>query len=259
MSGASGPAHQANALYALWLREMKVFSREKSRVVSAIVTPLLLVVVIGTGFGATTEFVDPRYQSIPYEHFMFPGVIAMSVLFGTVFYGLNIVWDRKLDVLKEVLVAPVSRTTIFFGKVLGGSSESLIQGIILLVIGVLAFGLSPGGALMALLFVLLLAISFVSVGLFLGSFFDSFEGFQLIVSFIVFPLFFLSGALYPVEGLPPALTWLTRVNPATYAVDGLRGSLLGIHAFPLWVDLSVLVAFGGFFVLAGTWAFRRMT
>jgi ABC-2 type transport system permease protein len=246
-------------MYALWLREMKVFWREKSRVVGAIVTPLVLIAIIGTGFGATTQFNDPRYAAISYEAFMFPGIVAMGVLFGTVFFGLGIVWDRKLDVLKEVLVAPVSRTTIFFGKVLGGSTQAIAQAALMLLISIPWFGVTPMGALVALGFAALLAIGFVSVGLFLGSFFESFEGFQLIVNFLVLPLFFLSGALYPVEGLPPWLTWLTRANPATYAVDGLRGALLGPHAFSYGLDIVVLVVFGGIFVLAGAWAFKRMT
>ena len=251
--------HEVQALYALWLREFKVFLREKSRVVSSVATPIILVAVVGTGFGATTEFTDARYAAFSYEQFMFPGIVAMSVLFGTMFYGLGIIMDRKMDVLKEVLVAPVSRTTIFFGKVLGGSTESVLQGTLLLTLGILFFGVPPQGALLALVFVLLLAIAFVSVGLFLGSFFESFEGFQLIGSFLMFPVFFLSGALYPVEGLPGWLTVLTRVNPATYAVDGLRGSLLGVYAFNPLLDAAVLVAFGGIFLLLGTWGFRRMT
>lgn len=256
---ARGVSHEAQAMYALWLREMKVFLREKARIVSALVTPLLLIGAIGTGFGATTQFIDPRYQGISYESFMFPGVLAMGVLFGTVFYGLNIVWDKRLDVLKEVLVAPVSRTTIFFGKVIGGSTQAMAQTAILLVAGLFLFHTSLAGSLMALLFALLLAILFVSIGLFLGSFFESFEGFQLIVSFVVFPLFFLSGALYPVDNLPTWLTVVTRLNPATYAVDGLRGALLGPTAFGYGLDLAVLLGFGLVFLAAGTWAFKRMT
>lgn len=250
---------EAQALYALWKREVKVFQREKSRVISAMASPILWILLVGTGFGATTEFTDPRYAQFSYQEFMYPGVIAMTVLFGTVFFGMYIVWDRKMDVLKEVLVAPVSRTTIFFGKVLGGSTESFLQGIILLVIGMIFFGVSVKAAILALPFVVLLAIAFVSVGLFIGSFFDSFEGFQVVVSFLIFPLFFLSGALYPLEGLPTWLSVLTRLNPATYAVDGLRGALLGVHEFHFLVDAAVLVGFGAVFVLAGTWSFRRMT
>lgn len=250
---------EMGALYGLWLREVKVFQREKSRVVSAMASPILWIVLVGSGFGATTEFVDERYADMDYRTFMYPGVIAMTILFGTVFYGLYIVWDRKMDVLKEVLVAPVSRVTIFLGKVLGGSTESLIQGFILLVVGVVFFGVTPWGAVQALPFVVLLAVSFVSVGLFLGSFFESLEGFQVVVSFLVFPLFFLSGALYPLEGLPPWLAALTRLNPASYAVDGLRGALLGVQSFHYLVDVGVLLAFATAFLLAGAWAFRRMT
>lgn len=250
---------EMQALYALWKREVKVFQREKSRVVSAMASPILWIVLVGTGFGATTEFTDPRYAAFSYQQFMYPGVIAMTILFGTVFFGMYIVWDRKMDVLKEVLVAPVSRTTIFFGKVLGGSTESFLQGILLLVVGMIFFGVSLTGALLAIPFIVLLAIAFVSVGLFLGSFFDSFEGFQVITSFLIFPLFFLSGALYPIEGLPPWLMALTRLNPASYAVDGLRGSLLGVQTFPYLLDVGVLVAFASIFIVAGTWAFKRMT
>ena len=252
-------SHETQALYALWLREVKIFQREKSRVVSAMASPILWILLVGSGFGATTEFKDPRYAAFDYQTFMYPGVIAMTILFGTVFFGLYIVWDRKLDVLKEILVAPVSRTTIFAGKVLGGATESVIQGIILLVLGMFLFGVTPLGALMAMPFILLLAIAFVSVGLFIGSFFESLEGFQVVVSFLVFPLFFLSGALYPLEGLPTWLMALTRLNPASYAVDGLRGSLLGVHTFPLWVDAGVLIAFAALFLMLGAWAFRRMT
>lgn len=251
--------HELQAMYALWLREMKVFLREKSRVASAIITPLVLVAAIGTGFGATTEFIDERYASFSYEEFMFPGILAMGILFGTVFYGLNIVWDRKLDVLKEVLVAPVSRTTIFFGKVIGGSTQSIAQTALLLAIGVAIWRFPVPGVLLGLLYATLLAIAFVSVGLFLGSFFDSFEGFQFVVSFVTFPLFFLSGALYPLTGLPAWLTVLTRLNPATYAVDGLRGALLGTYAFHPALDLAVIGAFALAFIALGTWAFRRMT
>lgn len=250
---------ELQGLYALWLREVKVFQREKSRVVSALATPILWIVLVGSGFGATTEFKSDTYAAFSYQEFMYPGVIAMAVLFGTVFYGLYIVWDRKLDVLKEVLVAPISRTTIFAGKVLGGSTESLIMGLILLTLGVVAFGVHPLHALGALPFVMLLAISFVSVGLFIGSFFESLEGFQVVVSFLVFPLFFLSGALYPLEGLPPWLMALTRLNPVSYAVDGLRGMLLGPHQFPYWLDFGVLLGFAAVFLVLGAWSFRRMT
>ena len=249
----------AQALYALWLREFKVFLREKSRVIGSIATPLVFLFALGSGYGATTEFKDARYAAFSYQQFLFPGIIGMSVLFGTVFYGMGIIWDRRLDVLKEVLVAPVSRTTIFFGKVLGGCTEAVLQAVVLLIVGVPLFGVSVPGALGALAFVLLMAIVFVSIGLFIGSFFTSYEGFNLVMGFLVFPAFILSGALYPVETLPGWLSWLTHVNPATYGVDGMRGMLLGPHAFDFATDVAVLAAWTLVFTVAGTWAFKRMT
>lgn len=247
------------ALYALWLREFKVFQREKSRVVSALATPLVFLLLFGGGLAATTEFIDPRYAGFTYQQFLFPGIIGMSVLFGTVFFGMGIIWDKRLDVLKEVLVAPVSRTTVFFGKVLGGCTEALAQGVILLVLGLVFYGTSIVGSFGALFFALLLAIVFVSIGLFIGSFFTSYEGFNIVVSFLIFPAFALSGAMYPVDALPPWLSVLTKLNPATYAVDGIRGMLLGPHAFSYVIDVAVLLGWCVAFLIAGTWAFKRMT
>ncbi|MHB8605549.1 MAG: ABC transporter permease [Thermoplasmatota archaeon] len=249
-------AHEFYAVYAIWVREVKVFSREKSRVISALATPLIWIAIVGTGFASTIP--PSATGGIDYRRYLFPGVIAQAILFGTVFYGMYIIWDRKLDVLKEILVSPISRTSIFFGKVVGGSTESMIQGVILLTIGIAIFGVSLPGALVALLFVALLAVTFVSIGLFIGTFFESFEGFQVVISFLLFPLFFLSGALFPVTNLPTWLAVLVRLNPVTYAVDGLRGVTVGVHAFGYAVDFGVLLGFCVVIVGAGTWAFGRM-
>jgi ABC-2 type transport system permease protein len=179
-------------------------------------------------------------------------------MFGTVFYGLYIVWDRKIDVLKEILVAPISRITVFFGKVLGGATDALITVSILLVLGVALVGVAPVGVLSGLAVAVLLAIGMVSIGLTLGSFFESMEGFQVIVTFMVFPLFFLSAALYPLAGLDPVMASAVRANPVTYAVDAMRGVLIGQSYFPVWLDLSVVVLFDVTMVLIGAWAFRKM-
>lgn len=254
-----GLRHELNAVYALWIREFKVFQREKSRVVSSLATPFLWILLVGTGFAATTRFAaDSQYASVNYTHFLFPGVIAQAILFQTVFYGLYIVWDRKLDVLKEVLVAPVSRTSIFFGKVVGGSTESLLQSVIMFSVGLVFFRVPVAGVLKAIPFVLALAIGFVALGLFIGSFFESLEGFNVVVSFLLFPVFFVSGALYPVENLPAWLDFVARANPVTYAVDGLRGSLIGIYRFGYFTDLAVIAGFAVLAIAAGTWAFQRM-
>ena len=247
---------ELEGLYGIWLREFKVFQREKSRVISAVAQPIIWLFLLGGGIGASID--TSRIGDVDYQHFLFPGIVAMSTMFGTVFYGLYIVWDRKIDVLKEILVAPISRITVFFGKVLGGATDAMITAFILLLLGVVLVGVSPVGVVAGLGLALLLAVGMVSIGLTLGAFFESMEGFQVIITFMIFPLFFLSAALYPIAGLDPVLGAAVRANPVTYAVDGLRGALIGRNYFPLWLDLAVIVLFDAAMVLVGTWAFRRM-
>lgn len=251
-------ASELEGLYGIWLREFKVFQREKSRVISSIAQPIIWLFLLGGGIGASVD--QSKIGDVTYQQFLFPGIVAMSTMFGTVFYGLYIVWDRKIDVLKEILVAPISRVTVFFGKVLGGATDAMITVAILLVLGVVLVGIAPAGVLGALGVAILLAVGMVSIGLTLGSFLNSLEGFQVIITFMVFPLFFLSGALYPIEGLDPGLQAAVLANPVTYAVDAMRIVLIGKSSFdlPLWWDLSVLLAFDAIMVIVGTLAFRKM-
>ncbi|MFH0848560.1 MAG: ABC transporter permease [archaeon] len=242
------------AIYGIWLREFKVFTREKSRIVTSLFTPLLWIFGFGGGLGPNVSV-----KTIDYQVFIYPGILAMSILFNSVFYGVYIVWDRKVDILKEILVAPISRTAIFFGKVLGGTTDSMIQGTIMLVIGVaLGVSFTLGTVLIVLSFLFVLAIGLVSVGLILGSVLTNPESFGTIVSFLVFPMFFFSGALFPLENLPLWLTILTYIDPVTYGVDGIRGALLGISRFPLLLDLSVLLVIAVIMIWVGTVAFKRM-
>jgi len=242
-------------IYALWLREFKVFTRERSRVVTSIFTPILWIFVFGGGLGSAVDIGGVNYQV-----FIYPGVLAMSVLFSSVFFGTYIVWDRKIDILKEVLVAPLSRTSIFVGKVLGGCTDSMIQAFIMLLISfALGVYLSPSALLMAILLLFLLALSLVSTGLIIGSLMESPEGFNMIVSFLVFPLFLLSGALFPLDNLPLWLRAMTYLDPVTYGVDGLRTVTIGVSQFPLHVDLAVLAVFAAVMFTVGTAAFERMT
>jgi len=243
-------------IYAIWLREFKVFQREKSRVISAIAQPIIWLFLLGGGIGASID--ESRIGSVSYQTFLFPGIVAMSLMFGTVFYGLYIVWDRKIDVLKEILVAPISRVSVFFGKVLGGATDAMITAFIILVLGVGLVGLSGFGVLAGLGIALLLAVGMVSIGLTLGAFFESMEGFQVIITFMVFPLFFLSAALYPIPPLDAALGIPVRLNPVTYAVDAMRGVLIGHNSFPIEVDLAVILLFDALMVMLGAWAFRKM-
>jgi len=241
-------------VYAVWWREIKVFQREKSRVVSSIVQPLMWLFLFGSGVGASVNV-----GGINYQDYIYPGILAMSVLFGSVFFGLYIVWDRKLDVLKAVLVAPVSRISIFFGKVLGGCTDVTIQVVILFFFSFLFPTITPWGIPLALLILSITSIAMVSMGLAIGSLFESLEGFQVVATFVVFPLFFLSGALFPVnDRLPDWLQGLVMLNPLTYTVDGVRGALLGLNSFPLYADLSVVAFFAMLMVLVGSALFSRM-
>ncbi|HEX4047870.1 MAG TPA: ABC transporter permease, partial [Elusimicrobiota bacterium] len=234
-------------VHAVWLREFTVFKRETSRVISAIVQPLMWIFLFGGGVGGS--FARAGSAAGPsYQQFIFPGILMMSALFTSLFYGLYIVWDKKIDVLKEVLVSPVSRTAIFLGKVLGGCTDVLIQAAMLLAVGYFILG-RPGphyllAALPALGVIFLAAIGTVSVGLALGTLFDSMEGFQVVSTFISFPLFFLSGALFPLDEAlrrsKPALYFAARLDPVTYSVDALRALLLHGGLFGLATDAAVI-------------------
>jgi len=250
-------------LYAIWLREFKVFLREKSRIIASTFTPLLWLFVIGTGFGSVVN--SPAGVStiggiaIDYQKFLFPGIICMSVTFSSVFFGSYIIWDRKFDFLKSVMVAPVSRTMIFVGKTLGGMTTSLIQAAILLAIGLLiGIHYDPISIVMIVVVILLLSFALTSLGLTIGSYIESLEGFQFIVSFVVFPLYFLSGALFPLNNLPTWLSALTTLDPVTYAVDALRETMLGSGKNLFLTDLGILLISVIVLGAIGILSFRRM-
>lgn len=240
-------------LYAMWLREIKVFSRETSRIISSLFSPLLWLFIFGGGLGASVRFGGLNYQT-----FIYPGIICMAVLFSSVFFGVYIIWDRKIDFLKEVMVAPLSRTTIFLGKALGGITDSLIQSSFLLLIAPLLGVPYSVKFLLVVVFIFFLALGMVSLGLILGSLMESPEGFGLVISFVVFPLFFLSGALYPTDNLPAWLGGLVKFDPVTYGVDGIRGLMIGMNVYPVYYDLLVLVFFSMAAVFVGTRTFRLM-
>ena len=243
-------------VYAIWLREFKVFLREKSRLVASTFTPILWLFVIGSGIGSATSISGA--PGVEYQQFIFPGIVIMSIIFSSVFYGSYIIWDRKFDFLKSVMVAPVSRGTVFVGKTLGGMTNSLVQATILLAIGA-AIGIpfTPLSVMQAVAVILLLSFGLTSLGLALGSYMYSLEGFQMIVSFVVFPLFFLSGALFPLDNLPSWLYVLTAADPATYGVSALRGTMLGAGGDPA-LDFAILAAYTGALGLFGIYSFKRM-
>ncbi|MGI0141714.1 MAG: ABC transporter permease [Candidatus Micrarchaeales archaeon] len=250
---------ELNGLYALWYREFKVFTREQSRIISSLVQPLMWLIIFGTGLGSSIELTGSA-AGVGYQQFIYPGILCMTVLFGSLFFGLYIIMDKRVDFLKEVLVAPLTRTTIFFGKVLGGATDGVIQIFVLIILGSLFFGIhfSLYSVILTFLIVGLLLVSVISLGLTIGSMMSSPEGFGLVSSFVIFPLFFLSGALFPVNNLPGWLYAFVAFNPMTYAVDALRTVILGIGTFGLPMDFAVLIGFAIFMVIVGTQAFKRM-
>ncbi len=256
---------ELRALYTLWLREVKRYIRDRTRIVSSFVQPLLWLVVFGTGIGAALrsgfQIADVNYQTL-----IFPGIVAQTLLFTSMFMGISVIWDREFGVLKEILVAPVSRFTLFLGKMFGDSSDALIQGVIVFAIAVfLGINFTFTAFLISLPIMLLITLGLVSLGLIIASFMGSLESFGAIQSFINLPLFFLSGALFPVTGAnsPQWLQDVARFNPLTYGVDALKTVVIGdpyapFQLQPLWVDIGVVVAFDLLMIAIGTWAFSRM-
>jgi len=242
-------------LYALWFREFRVFLRERSRLIASIFTPVLWLFVIGSGLGSSVHL----STGADYQKFIFPGIISMSIIFSSVFFGSYIIWDRKFDFLKSVMVAPVERITIFVGKTLGGMTTSLVEVAILLVIGgFIGIHINALSLMQTIAIALLLSFCLTSLGLAMGSYIESLEGFQLIVSFVVFPLFFLSGALFPIGNLPGWISILTKIDPATYAVDALRNAMLGIASYSFAIDIGILALFAIAFGIFGGYSFGKM-
>jgi ABC-2 type transport system permease protein len=244
-----------SSIYILWLRQIKRYLRSPARIAGSLGQPLLFLVALGFGFG-------PIFQKAgggDYVQFLVPGVIAMSILFTSVFTGVEIIWDRQFGFLKETLVAPVSRITIMVGRTLGGATISVFQGcVVLLLATIFGFRFSPVMLLPALLFMLLIALLFTALGTAIGSVLEDMQGFQLIMNFLLMPLFFLSGALFPLSGLPEVLTVIASVDPLSYGVDGLRASLIGLVHFGVALDLIVLAAVAGVFLAVGSYLFTKI-
>ncbi len=246
---------ELEGIYAVWLREAKIYVREKERLVSAVISPLLWIFAFGAGVGSTVDVI----QGYRYQVFIYPGIVVMTVLFTSLFYGVYIIWDRKLDFLKEVLVAPVSRASVFAGKMLGGATDAMVQVILLLIIGLfIDIPLTPLIVIKAFLMLLLISVAMVSIGLVIGSNLKSPEGFSLVINFVMWPMFFFSGALFPVSNLTPWLSAATYINPLTYGVDALRGIILGINQFPVYYDVGIMLVFSAIMMGVGILSFRRM-
>jgi ABC-2 type transport system permease protein len=244
------------ALYVLWLRQLKRYFRSRSRIIGSLGQPVLFLVVLGFGLG-------PVFRQAgrgDYLLFLAPGVIGMSILFSSVFSGIEIIWDRQFGFLKETLVAPVPRLNIMLGRTLGGATVATLQGALVFGIALLA-GFRPVDwtrVPMAIPVMFLLALLFTALGTAIASLLEDMQGFQLIVNFLIMPLFFLSGALFPMQGLPRPLALVAACDPLTYGVDALRSLLTGTTHFGLAVDLPILAAITLILLVLGGYLFSRI-
>jgi ABC-2 type transport system permease protein len=244
------------AIYIIWLRQLKRYYRSKSRVIGSFGQPLLFLLAMGFGFG-------PIYQKAGggnYINFITPGIIAMSILFTATFFGIEIIWDRQFGFLKEMLVAPISRLKIMIGRTLGGATVAVLQGVIVLLLSML-IGFRPANLAMfplALVFMALLAITFTAFGTALASLLEDMHGFQLIVNFLLMPLFFLSGALFPLAGAPTVLNFIIKINPLAYGVDGLRATLSNMAQIGILTDLVVLGIISSILLIIGSYFFTKI-
>ena len=245
-----------SAIYILWLRELKRYTRSRVQIIASLGQPLLYLLVLGFGLGPVFR----NSGNGNYLQFMAPGIIAMTVLFSAMFSGIALLWDRQFGFLKETLVAPVPRVQIMIGRACGSATVALLQGLLVSVVCLIAgfrpvhLALIPAG----IAFLGLTAVVFAAAGTAIGSTLKDMQGFQMVMNFLVMPLFFLSGALYPLDNLPSALAVLTRIDPLTYGVDGMRAMLIDRTHFGAGIDALVLACVGVVLMVVGAWRFNRI-
>jgi len=245
-----------SVIYILWLREVKKYLRSRAQIIASLGQPTMYLLALGFGLNPVFE----KAGQGNYLQFVAPGVIGMGILFMSIFSGVGLLWDRQLGFLKETLVAPVPRSQIMIGKTLGGATIAIFQGLIVLAVCLIA-GFRPqsfSSLPLALLFMAMTAIVFSALGTALGSMLRDMQGFQLVMNLLVMPIFFLSGALFPLANLPVGLTVATRLDPLSYGIDGLRGAFLGASHFTLVTDFSVLCVLAICFLALATWSFSRV-
>jgi ABC-2 type transport system permease protein len=243
-------------IYIMWLRELKRFIRSRSRIIGSLGQPLLFLLALGYGLGAVFKAAGQGN----YVEFLAPGVICMSLIFTAIFGGIQVIWDRQFGFLKETLVAPVSRVAIMLGRTLGCATVAALQGCIVLFI-TLFVGFHPYSWLLvipAILVMLLIATLFASLGMMIGSLLTDMQGFQLIMNFLVMPLFFLSGALFPLAGLPTVMVYITRVDPLSYGVDAMRSLLLNASQFTIGFDVGILLVITVVLLGLGSYFFSKI-
>ncbi len=242
------------AVYVICVRDIRRFFREKSQIIGSVARPALWLIIMGTGFNTVFR----AAQTGNYAQFLFPGIIGMTILFTSVFSAVSVIWDRQFGFLREILVAPVSRTSIAVGKTLSGCFQSMIQGAIILALSPLVdVKLSPLIIVEVLMLIFLASFALTSLGLLIASRMESFEGFNLIMNFLVMPMFLLSGAFFPIQGLPVWMKSIVSINPLSYAVDALRGVILGVHEYALTTDILFIAGFAIVMTAVAVTAFNK--
>ncbi|MEW6722426.1 MAG: ABC transporter permease [Candidatus Micrarchaeota archaeon] len=246
--------NELTAVYFMWKRELIRFFRAKSRVVGSLGMPFFFLAVLGTSMGGVFPSGNGSYLD-----FIMPGVLAMVLLFGSVFSGIIVIMDRQFGFLKETLVAPVSRTSIVLGKALGGATTAVLQGLIMMGLAILlGANVDLTYFPLVLLLMAVISMSFVSLGIALGSVMEDMHGFQLIMNFLVMPMFFLSGAVFPLTSAPEIVRGISYFDPMTYAVDALRLLLTGSASMPLAWSAAVLAGFFALNLVLAAYLFGRI-
>lgn len=245
-----------STIYILWLRQLKRYVRSRSRIIGSLGQPALFLIALGFGFGPIFK----RAGGGNYIDFLAPGVIAQGILFTAIFSGIELIWDRQFGFLKETLVAPVSRFEIILGRTLGGATIATMQGIIVLIL-TLIIGFRPMSIMSVLgsfVVMFLIALLFTALGTAIASVLQDFQGFQLIMNFLVMPLFFLSGSLFPLNSEPEFLKVISSIDPLTFGVDALRGSLINSSHFGIGVDIVVLGMLTVIVLAIGSYLFSKI-
>jgi ABC-2 type transport system permease protein len=273
----SGLVNTLRGIYIVWYRDILRWWRDRTRIIVSLAQPLLFLIVFGVGLGSSLGggFNSPGTDgSVGYGEFVFPGVVGMAVLFSAIFGAMSIVWDREFGFLKEILVAPIDRSAVAIGKALGGATQAVFQGLILLVLApFLGVTLTVGSVLLLIPFIFVLAFALSAMGVALASRMKSMQGFQVVINFLVMPMFFLSGSLFPLAGLPDWMTVLTRLDPVSYGMDPIRRILLGASlpagatdqlglvvsgwTLPIAIEALVLLGFGAVMLGLAVINFRR--
>jgi len=251
-------SNNLQTIYVMWLREIKRFLRSKSRLIGTLAMPFFF--LVSMGFGFSSGFSLPGAPpGVNYLNFLVPGIIGMTMLFSSMSAGISVLWDKEFGFLKEIMVAPVRRLAIVLGRIAGGVTTALIQGVLILILSLfLGFKvINLLGFIWALFFMLLIGIGFIGFGVAIASKMEDTQGFSLIMQFVIFPIFLLSGAFFPVTNFPGWLRPIALIDPLTYGVDGLRASLIGFSQFPLTLDLAILLIFGLLMVALGSWWFSK--